>query len=140
MTEPDLRDFIRQMKDDIINGHDPGAAAKYYAADYVNRNPIPGREPGLAGLKKALGEFLTAFPDARETVEDVVAAGETVSAVGTIRATHRARFAGVPATGRPVTVRIFELHHIAGGKIRSGWVFLDMMALMAQIGSPAGPK
>lgn len=138
MTETDLRRFLRQMKDDIINAHNPVAAARYYGSDYSTRNPIPGRKPGLAGLTEALGEFLTAFPDAEETVEDVIAQGDQVAAVGTIQGTHRAPFAGMAATGRRVTVRIFEFHRVVDGKIRSGWVFLDMMGLLAQIG-PATP-
>jgi steroid delta-isomerase-like uncharacterized protein len=133
MPETDLADLVRRMKNDIINRHDPAAAVVYYAADFTNRNPIPGRKPGLVGLIEALGEFLTAFPDAHETVETVIAAGDQVAAVGTLRATHRAPFGGVPATGRSVRVQVFELHRVVDGKIQEGWVFLDMMGLMAQL-------
>jgi len=139
MPEGDLADFVRRMKDDIINRHDPEAASAYYAANFATRNPIPGRKPGLNGLIEALGEFLTAFPDAHETVETVIAEGDQVAAVGTLRATHRGPFGGIAATGRPVRVHVFELHRVVDGKIREGWVFLDLMGLMAQLRGDSGP-
>lgn len=139
VPKPSLEEFMRQMKDDVINRHDPSAAARYYANGYASRNPIPGRQAGLAGLTTALKEFLAAFPDAQETVEDVVASEDRVAAVGTIRATHKGAFAGIPPTGRRVTVHIFELHHVEAGKITGGWVFLDVMGLMAQIGTHQNP-
>jgi steroid delta-isomerase-like uncharacterized protein len=136
MSGQDLEAFIRAMKRDIIDAHDPQAAARYYADDYETLNPIPGRGKGLPGLRDALAEFLAAFPDARESVEEVVVQGSRVAAVGTIRASHRGAFAGVPATGRSVTVRIFEVHHVENGKARRGWILLDMMGLMAQLTTP----
>ncbi|MES2154204.1 MAG: ester cyclase [bacterium] len=136
LTDSALQDWARRMKDDIINAHDPAAAALYYAPTFSTRNPIPGRRPGLDGLQEALREFFIAFPDVQETVEEVVADGDHIAMVGTIRATHGGPFAGVPASNRRVTFRIFEQHRLEAGKIADGWVFIDVPGLMQQI-SPA---
>ena len=131
MSLEDNKILIRRLKDEVINSRDSAAADRFFAESY--RNNVPGREPGLVGLKLALDEFFSAFPDVSETIDEIVAEGDKVATQGTIRATHRGTFMGVPPTGRTVTFTIQEVSRLEDGKVQEQWVSIDLFGLMNQI-------
>jgi predicted ester cyclase len=65
------------------------------AANAVDHNPVPGQEPGLAGIKQILEASRTAFPDLQFRVEDMIAEGEKVVSRLTMRGTHQGDFQGI---------------------------------------------
>jgi predicted ester cyclase len=129
--------LILRLKQVVINGRNPEAAGDFFAVDY--RNDVPGRLPGLEGLKHALREFFAVFPDVQETIDQMVAEGEMVATRSTIRATHQGLFVGVPATGRHVTFSIQEISRIREGKVREQWVNIDLFGLLTQLNTLAPP-
>lgn len=137
MSTETNKSLILQLKQAVINGHDAEAAGDFVAVDY--QNDVPGRAPGLAGLKQALREFFIAFPDVQESVEEIVAEDDRIATLGTIRATHKGVFMGVPATGRRVTFSIQEISRIREGKVQEQWVNMDLFGLLAQLGPVSTP-
>jgi ketosteroid isomerase-like protein len=90
-------------------------ADELYTADYVVHDPgSPGLPPGPEGVKVFVRGFLTAFPDARITVEDQIAEGDKVTTRFTMRGTNA-------ATGKPVTMQVLCLSRFVGGKIAEEW-------------------
>src|SRR5690348_9743574 len=101
MSIEENKELIRRIKREVINARDAQAADRFFVDSY--RNDVPGRLPGLAGLKLALEEFFVAFPDVEETVDEVIGEGNMVASWSTIRATHRGSFMRIAGTGRRVT-------------------------------------
>ena len=132
-TAEENKTLIRRLKEEVINDRDPSAADRFFATGFSTLNPIPGREPGIQGLKRALKEFFVAFPDVHETIKELVVEGDKVAVMGTIHATHRGEFMGIPATGRSVTFAINEIYAIREGKIQTGWVYVDLFTLVNQL-------
>ena len=110
------------------------------AADYVEHDPVPGQEPGLEGLKKAYAMFNTPFPDLAFVFEDIIAEGDLVVGRGVISGTHEGEFFGIAPSHKKVHwtgTRLFRLKDL---KVTEGWVNIDMMGLMQQMGAiPAPP-
>jgi len=104
------------------------------AADYVSHDPAPGETPGLEGLKEFVVSVRTGFPDAVFTVEDQVAEGDKVATRFAVRGTHQGEFAGIPATGKPVTFTALNIHRVVDGKIQEGWFKWDTLDFMQQLG------
>jgi predicted ester cyclase len=51
---------------------------------------------------------------------------------------HYGEFAGIPATGRLVSIELFEIVRVAQGKIAERWLMRDRLGEMLQLGvSPA---
>jgi len=50
---------------------------------------------------------------------------------------HIGEFAGIPATGREVSVPLCVVYDFAGDKLRRGHVYMEMPVLMAQLGVTA---
>jgi len=99
-------------------------ADELYTADYVVHDPgSPGLPPRPEGVKVFVRGFLTAFPDARITVENQIAEGDKVTTRFTMRGTDA-------ASGKPMTMQVLCLSRFAGGKIAEEW----------QIGAPVGAQ
>jgi len=109
------------------------------AANAVDHNPVPGQEPGLAGIKHVFEAFRTAFPDLRFSVEDMIAEGEQVVSRLTMHGTHQGDFQGIPPTGKAVTQTGIDILRLAGGKVIERWGEFDNLGLMQQLGVIPAP-
>ena len=75
-----------------------------------------------------------AFPDLRSQVELLIAEGDFVAALGTIRGTHTAGgYGGLPATGTPIEIRGITIWRIVDGKIRDEWTTFDALDGYSQV-------
>ena len=108
--------------------------------NYIENEPIPGQGPGREELKKAYVVFNGPFPDLEYVFEDLIAEGDLVFGRGVITGTHKGDFMGVPATGKQIRwtgTRLFRLKDL---QVREGWINVDMMGMMQQMGViPAPP-
>jgi predicted ester cyclase len=116
------KDVIRRLFAEVDGGN-VGAAADYYAADYVDHTPSAIREQagGREGIRLALAVFQKAFPDTRHTIEDLVSEGDKVVARISARATHTGELFGHPPTGKVVTLAGITIYRLVGGRIAERW-------------------
>jgi predicted ester cyclase len=81
--------------------------------------------------------FLTAFPD-RVGGNHFCRIGDghyaAFSGWPSMTMTHAGDYLGVPATGRPLTLRVMDFYRLSGGRIAENWVLLDYVDLFAQMG------
>jgi len=116
----------------------PGEAGLYdaiLAPDWVDDPLAPGQRSGPGGLKDLVAQFRAAVPDYHVINDEILVAGDRVAVHSTVRGTHRGAFFGVPATGRPVTLRTCDFHRIAGGVIVVTWHLEDRFAFLQQVGA-----
>lgn len=64
---------------------------------------------------------LSAFPDQKGTVEDIIAEGDKVMVRLTIRGTHQGEFMGIPATGKKIVEDMVAITHFKKGRMSKGW-------------------
>jgi steroid delta-isomerase-like uncharacterized protein len=104
----------------------------FVAKTYVNHNPFVAQ--GVQGVKEFFAGWLAAFPDTAVTVEDAFVAGDKVVGRYTYRATHQASFLGIPATGRPITMRSIDIWRVQDGMFVEHWDELNLLEVMQQLG------
>lgn len=90
--------------------------------------------PGLYETRESIPALHAAFPDMQTTMEQEVVAGDLITTVVTVRATHQQAFLGIPATGKAVSFMVIGLDHIVDGKIVEHWALPDFFSLLGQIG------
>jgi steroid delta-isomerase-like uncharacterized protein len=107
---------------------------------YVRHDPNFPEVRGSEQEKQFMAMSLSAFPDLRFTLEDLVAEGDKVVARFTMSATHRGELLGIPPTGKQLTLTVMEIFRIAGGRIEEQWVILDALGMMQQLGVIPEPE
>ncbi len=92
-------------------------------------------------LKQTVTGMHVSFPDIKYTVQEMVAEGDKVMAYWTAQGTHKGEFRGIPATGKPINYRGFDLYRLASGRIveRFGG-FNDDLMLLQSIGAVTPPE
>jgi steroid delta-isomerase-like uncharacterized protein len=119
---------------DLLAHFDEAAAEAIWADDIVFREPqqvIQGREAGKARFRA----FRDAFPDIAATLHEEVAQDDKVAVRYTLAGTHRGPFAGVPATGKRVTLSGIAIFRLADGRIAEGWGCADFFGFLQQLGA-----
>ena len=112
--------------------------------DYVEHQPIPGQPEGREGLKWAYRAFNEPFPDLVFDFADVLAEDDLIVGRGIGEGHNTGSFMGIPATGNKVKWTGTRLFRLKDGKLVEGWINLDMLGLMQQLGvipsPPPGPR
>lgn len=91
--------------------------------------------PSLAGFTRDLAIMRAAFPDARFTIEDMIAEDDKLADRYTISGTHQQPFLGIPATGKRIHLTGITIVRIADGKITERWAVTDQLGLLQQLGA-----
>jgi steroid delta-isomerase-like uncharacterized protein len=141
VTEQSLRANIEANKavigrfvEEVQNHRDWAVYDELNDPTFVNLSSPPGIPADREGGKEFLGGFLNAFPDAKFTVDDMIAEGDQVVTKKTFTGTHREEFFGIPATGKPVTLQFVDIMRVRDGRITEHWLSMDRLSFMQQLG------
>ncbi|MGY1670559.1 ester cyclase [Geodermatophilus sp. SYSU D00710] len=134
------REIMRRNIQELFAPGDAALIPELYATDVVDHNPVPGQRPGHDGLRDVLEVFHRAFPDQEMELLFTLADGDLAMDHWVFRGTHTGDLDGVPATGRRVEFRGFDLARIRDGRIAEIWHVEDMAAMWADLGLPGGPR
>lgn len=118
-----------------ISAGDLAGFGELVADDFVEHEELPGLLPTKEGMLDYFRILLSAFPDMRMDVEDLIAGEDKTVARVRATATHRGEFMGVPATGRHVEVQLIDIMRFDDdGLVSEHWGVADMLSLMQQLG------
>ncbi len=130
----------RRFVEELWNEHNLSAVDEHVAPDVVEHNPLfPGQGPGREGFRQTVAMMLSAFPDIRVTIEDVVAEGDRVVVHWTGHGTHRGEFMGIPPTNKRMTGAGIDIYRYKGGKRVETWRQWDALGVMRQLGAIPTP-
>jgi steroid delta-isomerase-like uncharacterized protein len=128
------KSVIRRFVDEVQNKKDWGVYDELNDPEFVNHSAPPGIPSDREGGKVYLGAFFNAFPDCHFTVDDMIAEGDQVVTKKTFTGTHKAEFAGIPATGKRVTLQFVDIMRVRDGRIIEHWLSMDQLSFMQQLG------
>ena len=111
--------LVRRYNEEIWNRHDLEKYDEFVGGDVAD---------------EYVEQFLTAFPDAPITMEDLIAEGDKLVARLNATATNTGLFAGKPPTGNKVEIHSIRIYRIADNKIVETWAMQDRLGLMEQLG------
>ncbi len=103
-------------------------------ADWQDIPLAPGQGPGPDGMKPVIRQVIAAFPDVRIVIHDMVQLPGKIAVRGEITGTHRGELFGIAPTGKAVSFRIHEFHHLDGQRITTTWHMEDWFGLFLQLG------
>ena len=140
MTTDANKALYRRWFEEVVTERDLALADALLAPDYVLHFPGMPVPLDRDGHTQLLGMFHAAFPDWRETVEDVIAEGDRVVIRVTGTGTHQGEFMGAPPTGKRVTATGVGIGRLADGRIVESWAEYDALGLLQQLGVIPAPQ
>lgn len=139
MNEEENKKIARRFIEEMWNERRLEVADEIFAADCVTHQLRSGEDPrgsprSAESVKREAAAWLTGFPDLQFILEQMIAAGDRVVTLCTIRGTNSGAWMGIPPTGRKVSVPIAVVHRVAHGKIAEDWVLVGSLMLFQQLG------
>ena len=125
---------VRRFVEEVQNMKDPAVYDELNDPQFVNLSAPPGMPSDREGGKIYLWSLFSAFPDSQWTIDDMIAEGDRVVTKKTFTGTHSGDFAGIPATGRRVTLQYVDILRLRDGKIIEHWLAMDQLSFMQQLG------
>jgi len=140
MSTEENKAIVRHMTEEFYNQGNVESAERYFADTYVHHDPASPHVRDREGLKAVLRSFLSGCPDLHITIDQLLAEGDTVAKRWTYHATHTGDLAGLPPTGKRITMSGLELFRLTGGRIVECWLGYDNLSLMQQLGVIPTPE
>jgi serine phosphatase RsbU (regulator of sigma subunit) len=99
---------------------------------YISHQPDGSvLERGPEDVKRFVGEFRSAFPDLRLSIDDQIAEGDKVMIRETARGTHQGELRGMAPTGEEMEIKGIAIFRFSSqGKVVESWDSYDQLSLM----------
>jgi steroid delta-isomerase-like uncharacterized protein len=130
--------LVRRIYEEGLNRGNFAVLDELLDARLIDHSQFPGGAAGRESFRRRFSMVLTAFPDAKMTVEDGIAEGDKVVYRWTLRGTHTGPLASIPPTGRHVDVTGMNMTRITAGKVTEHWANFDHLGLLQQLGVMPG--
>jgi steroid delta-isomerase-like uncharacterized protein len=140
--EEQNKEIIRQAHASLAAG-DVDAFKSVISPDYVRH--CQAMPPGLQeihGTGEFFGfieEFIEAVPDYTDSLSNMIAEGDRVAYVSTMKGTQTGPMGGFPATGKTFTLENIIIQRLKDGKVVETWISWDNVAFLSQLGLMPGP-
>jgi len=131
----DNKALAQRFNDEVMSQGKLAAIDEIVAEDFVEHQELPpGIPPGREGLKASVQMFRDAFPDMKVETVKIVADGDEVWMQSVLHGTHKGELAGIPPTGKKVSVTMFDRVVVRDGKAVEHWGVSDDMGMMTALG------
>lgn len=131
----DLRELAQRFNDEVFSQGKLETIDELVAENFVeHEEPPPGIGADRESLKQFVTMFRTAFPDLKAKLIATAVDGDEVWIQSEFSGTNKGEFAGMPATGKKMTVAGLDRVKTKDGKVVEHWGITDMMAMMTQLG------
>ena len=133
MSTEDNKAVARSSFEEILNNVNLGIIDEVLSPNYVLHAPA-GPVHGREGFKQFVMMYRSAFPDARYTLEEMIAEGDKVVTRWTATGTHLGELMGIPPTGKWGTVTGISIGRYEGSKLVEEWLNFDALGMLQQLG------
>jgi steroid delta-isomerase-like uncharacterized protein len=132
-----IRTFIEAVNEQDWDRLDDMVAEHFIRHSHAGGQPeVRSREE----LKTCLRREFETFPDARESLEDLLAEGDRVAARHRFRGTQLGAMGPYPPTGRVMTADYLAIYRVEDGRIAEAWVEWDNLSGLVQLGHYRPPQ
>jgi predicted ester cyclase len=125
----------------LLNARDIDGYVQEFDESFVGEGELsPGGLRGRAALRNQVEMLLTAFPDARFEIEQVLTSGDYVVSRVRMTGTHKGPFARIAPTDKSVSQGVCGVYQVRDGKVIRGRVYADNASLFEKLGVLSIPR
>ncbi len=137
MREQDAIQLVKQNISAFNQGDAQGLAATLSENAIYREIATQQTTRGRENVVKAALQWREAFPDVTETIQNIVASGNTVTAEITWEGTHRGTLVTptgtIPPTGQRMQVQVSQVYTLENGQLKQTNTYFDMMTMLRQL-------
>lgn len=127
------KELMRRFYEELFNKGNLQVIDEIFDKNFVDRS-FYGKEARLDEVKNSFREFRKAFPDMHVKIYDMIAEKDKIAVRFTLSGTHNGIFAGVPPTGRKISISVIDIMRIEDGRLAERWGVEDNLSLWQQLG------
>lgn len=130
--------FMHRWFEEVWNNKSEKAIDEMCAADVIANGLLDAEGNTIRGIetyKNLHRAFVSAYPDIKITVEDVIGEGDKIVARCKVSGTHTGDGLGIAPTNEPIDFTGIVIVKIENGKIAEAWNEFDFMKMYSQIGA-----
>jgi serine phosphatase RsbU (regulator of sigma subunit) len=133
-TQEENKAIFRRYIEEVWNQSNLEVVDEIFDRYLAHQPDGPTLERGPEDVKRFVGEFRSAFPNFRISLEEQIAEGDKVMVRATIRGTHHREFRGMAPTGKEIEERGFSVFRFSSeGKVVESWdSYYSQLGLMRQ--------
>lgn len=124
------KETIRSLYENIMNNRKFDLLNLVVSEDYVNAQG----EKGVEAFKKGIMAVITAFPDARWTLTEMIAEGNKVFVKQRVEGTHKGAFQYISPTNRTISNDGMVIYEFRNAKLIGHQIQTDRFAFFQQLG------
>jgi len=121
MSAQENKELIQRVSEEVFSKGNLDAIDRDFAPNWVMHDAPSNAGGNRQGLKEVLGVIRVGFPDARASIDLILAEGDLVAYRSTAEGTHTREYFGVAPTGKHVTFHQLNIDRIRDGKIVESW-------------------
>lgn len=121
---------------EAVNAQNWRALDKLIASNFV-RHSEAGGQPGVqsrSDLVSFLRNEYQVFPDAHETIEDMIAEGDKVAVRHKFRGTQKGALGPYQSSGKIMSASYIAIYRLKANRIVEAWVECDNLSGLVQLG------
>ena len=134
MSNSTVKATAKKAVEEIFNKKNLAFIDELVMPDVVDHSAPPGLPPGIEGYRLKVSMFTNAFPDLHLSYSHHIVEDDMIAGRFTLTGTHQGDFAGIPATGKQISVTGHDQLRVRDGKIAEHWVEMDTLGMMQQLG------
>jgi steroid delta-isomerase-like uncharacterized protein len=134
MSTEQNKSIVRRWIEEGWNKGNLAVIDQVYVLNYVQHEPAPETVNSSEALKQYVGVYLAAFPDLNLSIEDLIAEGDKVVWRFKSSGHQTGPFMGMPPTGKAGNITGIVIFRLENSRIVEGWVNIDVLGLLQQIG------
>ena len=135
MSTEDNKALARRIIEEAWNQGNLATVDELMAPGHVGHHSlVPNQPPGRDLYKQYIVRTRTAFPDFHATIEEQIAEGDLVVTRWSVQGTHQGMFRGQRPTGKQMSVTGIVIDRIVDGMAVEGWMEMDTLHQMQQLG------
>src|SRR5262245_28429317 len=119
---------------EAINARDWDRLDELVSSDFVRYSEAAPAARSRDDLKRYLRAEFETFPDAYESIEDMLAEGDKVAVRHRFRGTQDGPMGPYPSSGRVLIADYLAIYRLEGGVIAEAWAEWDNLSGLAQLG------
>ena len=134
MSRDENKAIVQRILSEFWIGGNLAVLDELLAPDCINHEQSNPEQRGKAACKQWANDVRLVnrrgFPDYDITSEDIVAEGDKVVKRWVFQGTHSGEFAGIPPTGKRVTMRGITLYRLTQGRVSEIYWNYDVFGLL----------